>query len=358
MHYGHHILPIEGQDSGEQLWSTALNKFKQLASKTDFIILLGDIPDHAAITVTQKNAFETKVFHDLFEANKSNKPLFYVTGNNDSLLGNYLAFSSKGVSPLNNAPEWEGGACVHCEGLIIDDSQMREKGYYSSFVMQGNKDIVLIALNANQFAQLPWWVRHYKHQDSDAMQQLDWLEKQLQQIQTKQLLIAMHEEPGLDYKNKSVWHAKYLSRFIQLLNKAQQSNQEVSLIAAHSHYDEIRKITLANGLPIFSYSVPSISRKHYNNSAMKIFSLSPDYYLQNFTTYYTTQDKQWNNDSYSAIDATDNSIFPQCVGKNLAACLSGLSNQVVCNLLKSKLIYGVKNPLVRMNHCLTNYVVN
>lgn len=358
IHYGPDNPASDRSDTGEQLWLTTLTKFKQLSAGTDFIILLGDLPEHDVAFTADKKDSEARVFHDLFKENTTNKPMFYVAGNNDSLLGNYQPFSGNGKSPLDNAPDWEGGACAHCEGLIIDNSLMHEKGYYSSYVMPGNKDVVLIALNATQFTHMPWWAHPYPNQDEDARQQLEWLEKQLQQISSKQLLIAMHEEPGFDYQNKSVWHKEYLERFIQLLDIAQARNQQISLLAAHSHYDELRKISLSNGHSIYSYSTPSISRGHNNNSGMKVFYLSQDGYMKDFTTYYTTSNEQWNNDHYHAINPDKNNIFSSCAEKNLADCLDSLTPREFCDLWNTKMIYGVKNARVKVNNCQNNFPLN
>ena len=95
------------------------------------------------------------------------KPMFYITGNNDSLAGNYQPFELEGKSPLNFAQDWTG-ACVHCKGLIIDGTHMHHSGYYSSYVMPHNKDIILIALNSTQWVQTPMLAARYPNQDKDA----------------------------------------------------------------------------------------------------------------------------------------------------------------------------------------------
>lgn len=356
IHYGPNNS-IDDKNTGDSLWQIALNKFNELSASADFIIFLGDLPDHNLKKAIDKSEVEAKLFHDLYQLS-NRKPIFYIPGNNDSLLGNYQPFSYNGVSPLNNTHEWEGGACAHCEGLLIDDSLMREKGYYSSYVIPNNKDVVLIALNATQFSQIPWWIPPYFEQEKDAIEQLDWLAKQLNQLHANQLLIAMHQQPGVDYRNKLIWQKKHLTKFIQLLHIAQKNNQEVTLLASHSHYDEIRKITLTTGEEIFSYSTPSISRIHNNNSAMKVFELNNDCTIKNFITYFTPSNEHWANDHYQAINCDKDSIFPSCNVNKLRDCLVSLSNEEVCNRLQTQRIYGVKNPQVKITNCLKSYVVN
>ncbi|MDP1603953.1 MAG: metallophosphoesterase [Legionella sp.] len=358
LHYGARNISGNGNDTNDILWLSTLAKFKQLTTKADFIIMLGDLPSHFTKNSAEKSDYEAKIFHDLFEADITKKPLFYVSGNNDPLTGNYLAFSQNEKSPLDNALDWNG-ACANCDGLLIDDANMRSEGYYSTYVSKASKDVILIVLNTTQFINVPYWFPRdaYPEREDDATRQLGWLSEQLKQHQARQLLIAMHEEPGVDYQNNPVWNPLFLQRFIQILNSAQGKNQQISLLTAHSHYDELRKITLDNNKHVFSYATPSISRSHYNNSGMKMFSLTNDFRLKNFTTYYTAIDNQWNEDHYQAIGSSQNSIFPSCSGMDLAQCLESLSNEQVCARMESEHIYGVKNPEVNYTHCLNSYKI-
>lgn len=358
IHYGAQNTSGKGNDTGDALWASALTKYKELGSQANFILLLGDIPTHSINNIEEKNEYEAKVFHDLFTANSEHKPIFYVAGNNDSLAGNYQPFSQNGLSPLSNAKDWNG-ACANCDGLLIDDSNMYEKGYYSTYVVQNNQDIVLIVLNATQFVKMPPWLPNsYPDQDKDANSQLVWLEQQLTQSKSKQLLIAMHEEPGVDYINKPVWENDYLQRFIVLLNNAQPFHQQISLLTAHSHYDELRKITLEDKATIYSYSTPSISRSHNNNSAMKMFYLTDNFQMQDFITYFTSDDLHWTNRHYHAIHGVKKQIFSQCEGRYLADCLNSLTNDELCEIMDKEHIYGVKNPELSYANCLASYTIN
>lgn len=358
IHYGKDNRPGNGHDTGDMLWSSALGKFKELTTQIDFIILLGNLPTHSIFeSSTKKGDYEAKIFHDLYKADSHYKPMFYVAGNNDSLAGNYQPFLFNGRSPLDYAPDWQG-ACVYCDGLILDKSAMYQGGYYSTYVMPNNKDIILIALNATQFTGIPFWLPAYLNQDLDANQQLEWLETQFNRHHAKQLLIAMHEPPGVDYQDKPIWKENYLKTFIYLLNKYQDHYQQISLLASHTHYDELRKITLDNSRPIYSYSTPSISRSHYNNPAMKVFHLADDFSIYDFTTYYTTDEAHWDNNYYDAIKSKNNNIFPNCSNLHLAACLDSLSNENVCQLMQEKFIYSVKNQDKRITNCLNSYKIN
>lgn len=150
IHYAPHNSSKDGADTGDELLNLSMNKAKQLISDVDFILNLGDIPTHLLWYSPEKAGFETTVFERLLKADALKKPMFYVSGNNDPIGGDYQPFFSRNVSPLTYAKGWRG-ACAYCDGLIIDDSSMRIGGYYSSYVLPKNKDIILIALNATQF---------------------------------------------------------------------------------------------------------------------------------------------------------------------------------------------------------------
>ncbi len=356
IHYGTDNTTGDGHDTDSILLSSALSKFSLLTKHVDFVITLGDFPTHMLRYSPKKEGYIKSVFHGLYQADQVGIPMFYITGNNDSLSGNYQPFSWSGKSPLTLATDWQG-ACAHCEGLIIDGTHMYDEGYYSSYVLPGNKDIVLIVLNSIQFVKSPIFAPKYPNQKRDALQQLRWLEKQLKNNHAKQLMIAMHIPPGSTYHDGESWQEPYLKQFIDLLNMAYPHYGQISLLTAHTHMDDIRKIHLENGKNIYSYATPSISRNHHNNPGMKIFDLNANLQLKDFTTYYTTVDQSWQNEHYSAIKEANN-MFPTCQGKILAQCLDTLSNESVCKSIIDGRFYGVKSPRVDNTACKLTYPVN
>ncbi len=361
IHYSYRNTPGDGHDTDDTLLQSAMTKFSQLSKNADFIIHLGDIPTHGKYPAIEKEGYEKIVFQSLYQADTTAKPMFYVTGNNDSLLSNYGPFSYNGHSPLDVAEDWSG-ACAHCENLMINDEHMRDGGYYSSYVIPGNNEVILIALNSIQFTDLS--SRRpppYPNQKEDATTQLLWLEKELSQHYAKQLLIAMHIPPGTDYLGKSSWHSTYLQQFIALLKKYRSRYHEITLLSSHSHMDEVRKLSLDQTHNIYLFSTPSISRIHHNNPAMKVFQLDSNYSLSNFTTFYTKSDESWLDDPnlddhYSAIGEAG--IFPQCQqALSLANCLDSLSQDSVCADIENGKFYGVKSDLVDNSLCRTTYEV-
>jgi hypothetical protein len=355
IHYGSDNLSRDGEDTGPEFLRISMKEYKKISKNVSFILYLGDMPTHSLFNSSKKQQFETTIFEQLYANDTRLKPIFYITGNNDSLLGNYKPFSSNGISPLNFAPNWSG-ACAHCKGLVIDDSPMYVYGYYSSYVIRGNKDIILIALNATQWTKTPFFLR-YPNQEKDAVMQLAWLEEQLKKHHAKQLLIAMHEPPGSSYKNKPIWHERYLKKFTRILNKYNSAYGEITLLTSHTHMEEVRKIPLPNGNAIYAYSTPSISRIHHNYPGMKVFYFNNQLKIKNFTTYYTSSLHKWTNQHYQALNSPT-AIFPQCQNKTLHQCLDGLSTEKVCAHWDNGLFYGVKNPNVPKNICNKTYRVN
>lgn len=355
IHYGSNNIPGDGHDTGGKLLTVALNKFSQLVNQVDFIVTLGDFPEHQLINSGTRPVYIKKVFQDLYQANKAHRPMFYIPGNNDALQGNYQPFSWKGQSPLTLSPDWKK-ACIYCDGLIIDSTGMQNDGYYSTYVLPRNNDIILFALNSTPFAKLPF-IYHYPEQDHDAQQQLDWLETQLKSNHAKQLLIAMHIPPGKSHHGSPLWHEAYLKRFVTLLSKYASHYGEINLLTGHTHMDDIRHITLPNSTNIYAYATPSISRIHHNNPAMKVFELNESLKLQNYTTHYTDNDTKWSNSTYSATSGHD-SIFPECQTKILSACLNSLNVNRVCEQFEKGLFYGVKSTSVNHATCHLTYDVS
>lgn len=356
IHYGSENGIGDGKNTGDVLLSSALDKFSHLAKKVDFILVLGDLPTHMLWVSPKKETYIKKVFHDLYEADRANKPMFFISGNNDSLNGNYQPFSWQGKTPLSLAPDWQG-ACVHCQGLIINDKHMRDKGYYSSYVLPDNKDIILIVLNGTQFSILPYIIPPYPNQEKDAQQQLHWLKMQLKNHHAKQLLIAVHEPPGDNYRGSPLWHTANLKEFIQLLNQYHGNYKQISLLTGHTHMDDIRKIHLTDGQNIYAYATPSISEIHHTNPGMKIFKLDNNVRIKDYTTYYTVKEKQWGALHYHAIKGPD-SLFPQCQKQFLAQCLDTFDTREVCQAFKKGKFYGVKSRRVDNTVCKLTYPVN
>lgn len=356
IHYGSENTEGDGHDTGTEFLNTTLNRIKELSNNVDFILYLGDLPTHSLFVTKKKEQFEQTLFHGLYEANQSLKPMFYITGNNDSLTGNYQPFETDGTSPLTFASDWKG-ACVHCDGLIIDDTHMRHDGYYSSYVMPNNKEMMLLALNTVQWTKVPFYIPQYPNQQKDAYTQLFWLEQQLQSHDAKQLLIAMHVPPGTAYNGVPFWHEAYLKRFIQLLDKYHHRYGQITLLASHTHMDEFRRIHLSDGTDVYDYSTPGVSRVHHNNPGMKLFTLDRNKKIKDFVTYYTTSLTQWGTEQYHALGTPD-AVFPVCQNIDLAQCLSIFSEEQVCDAMEKGLFYGVKSPRIRNQECLKTYTVN
>lgn len=353
IHYGINNTPGDGKDTDSILLKEALKKMATLSRNVDFILALGDLPTHSFWKNPEKKASLETVFHGLYQADRKAIPMFYIAGNNDSLNGNYQPFSSPAKSPLTFANDWQG-ACVYCDELLIDGSHMEDKGYYSSYVIADNKDIILIALNSIPFNKTPFFLPKYPNQNKDALTELQWLDKELQTHSAKQVLIAMHIPPGHNYHGKPTWYDIYLNQFINILDHALPRYGQISLLTAHTHMDDIRKIQLKNGQAIYTYATPSISRIHHNNPGIKIFALDSNLKIKDYTTYYTLEDAHWGQAHYQAMK----DIFKDCLSPTLSHCLNELERKTVCLKLNQGEFYGVKSPRVDGSVCDLTYPVN
>lgn len=356
IHYGSKCSSKEGADTGKDLFAISMAKFRDLSKDVDFLINLGDLPAHLGGPNPARQVYEKTVFKGLAQANVYKKPFFYVSGNNDSLGGNYQPFEVDGKSPLDYAPGWQG-ACMYCKGLLIDDKYMRSKGYYLTYVRPGNKNILLLVLNGTQWLRYGFFsLTQYPNQHHDAEAQLHWMAKQLRKHRAKQLLIALHEPPGNSYIGTPFWNPEYLSQFEGILAKYQSHFQQITLLTSHTHMDEIRKMPLPNGQSIYAFSVPSVSRVHYNNASMKIFTLDNQLRLKDFTTYYTTSNKLWGSNNYKALGGTT-PVFPHCTQKTLSQCLDSITDKQVCDYIEASLMYGVKSAEVNNKACGLTYTI-
>lgn len=345
IHYGRNNSSKPGSDAGIDLLNSSMAKLKELSKNVDFILVLGDLPTHMHSSgLKYKGSYEQEVFEKLYQADSAHKPMFYVTGNNDSLKGNYQPFSYKGISPLTYAKKWNN-ACAYCKGLMIDASHMRSGGYYASYVIPGNKDIILIALNTVQWTRSTNIFSPYPNQEKDALEQLIWLESTMKKHHGKQLIIAMHIPPGVSYIGFNFWYPSYLKAFMDILSANHAGYKEVTLLTSHTHREEFRAINVGGGKKIYAYSTPSISRTYYNNPAIKVFSLNEDMKFANFTTYYSVNNKKWTSDRYTALGNKD-SLFPGCAAKTLATCLDAIGANEVCLSMQKGQFYGVKNQEV------------
>ena len=353
IHYGDKNKQGPGYDTGPELMSSSMHEYKILNTQVDFIITLGDFPTHQIRNYFKKPLYLSTVFTKLYENDIKHRPIFYVTGNNDSLAGNYQAFATnKNITPLNYAKHWHG-ACAFCKNLIIDKKYMYSKGFYSSYVMPKNTNIILIALNSMSFANKPFFSKPYRHKDQDAHTELRWLEQQLKKQHAKQLIIAMHIPPGFDFIGHPFWKEQYLKQFITLLDKYHDHFGEINLLSGHTHMSDLRKIQLSTQENIFDYSVPSISRNHYNNPAISIFVLNHKYQLQNNIVYYTPDDQNWQHYQLN------NEVFSDCTKTTtLKQCLNKFTTEKVCVALEKHGFYASKSIKVDAKVCHYTYPIN
>ncbi|HTF04021.1 MAG TPA: metallophosphoesterase [Bacteroidia bacterium] len=314
-----------GEDTGLQLWKNFLAKTDSvLASPVspDFIVYTGDLPAHYScesgcyLPPDQRathNANIKAILDGLRSlADKYNKPLFYLPGNNDGLAGDYYSFADeKQQTPFSLVAEDENpfpalnilpGDTAPC--MIANPHPTM--GYYSASPVKGLR---LIALNTVIFSE-NFVAVDSTTPDSDRTEEMMWLAQQLKEASNKgeKVYIAMHIPPGLDaYSGKSMWVDSSFTNGTLLYNFLAMTNQYQETIAGilygHTHMDEVRRLYDPTGTKIteVAISCPGVTPQHSNNPGFKIVEYNAESMeLLDFTTLYTTpQSEYWGNASYT-----------------------------------------------------------
>ena len=268
--------------------------------KPQFILILGDISGHLRLHAHSVINNESAVFHEL-DTIFSPTPIFYVFGNNDSLLANYGPFSDPHYPGQDKSPydiaqsqgSWRNGFLstgIQCKSkqikfpcLIIEDSV---NGYYSAYL---NTKLRLIALNSVLFS-----VKRNRVSDNAATNQLAWLAAQLASAQKnhESVIIAMHIPPGNNiYNHSPFWVASDQALFLKLIKTYQPTI--IGLLASHTHAEELKVIkTSPNQIIAGLYFTAALSTSHGNAPSIKTFYLSKNnkqWLMSNYKTFYFLQ---------------------------------------------------------------------
>ena len=328
-------------DTGDGLWVKTQAELQRLIStkKPQFILLLGDVNAHSVT-----NRFENieKVLQDL--RRNVHIPVYYVPGNNDSLVADYHSFSAAGKTPLSADPgqNWptlnvsQNCATHPTAPCNLDVTSGAQFGYYSTKPVQGLR---LIALNSVIFAD------HYVSDDGVSQEdatkkELDWFDEQLTEAgkYNQSAIIAMHIPPGIqDYNLKPMWQDFALKRFMNIM--IAHSSGISGIYTSHTHNDEFRRLYDAgHQMVAMTISTPSISPIYFNNPAMRIFSYDPhNFKLTDVETDYTipTASKQWNSYWFKADY--------DCKKTYIIDCVRALDVQDPAFIKRYKINYFVRN---------------
>lgn len=332
-----------GQDTGQQLWARVLSELNHLIEikSPKFIILLGDLPSHHFSASAHKkniNTVLTQMSADI------TLPVFYVYGNEDSLLVDYGAFNNgpsnllsldpahytatQGWPALNAHSDCSVSLHYACTYETTDplplehasDMQYASKyNFYSAYPLGSAVPLRLIVLNSVIFSHkykplgsslepadkprgvgssLPKSVgSSLKNQLDQAQTEMDWLAEQLADANRKgeAVYLAMHIPVGADpYQGQGMWNNTLILKNgltfqAAFLNLVGQYQHEIRIIlSGHTHMNELRALYMNKHLINVDIGVPGISPIYGNNPAFNVFSYDNAYQLTESMTYYTT----------------------------------------------------------------------
>lgn len=313
-------------------------------ARPDFIILLGDLVGHQRSSSQSALTAETSVFSLL--KNTFPYPIFYVTGNNDSLVSDYDNFSSTNPARPRNAYDvaemksnWtDGFLSTGCKlpstnypCLITENTQI---GYYSAYIQPKFR---LISLNTVLFSADPLRAKfHYPEQP--ALDELTWLGDQLQQASGsgESVLIVMHIPPGNNvYDDSTFWLGKEQASFLALIKT--YNPIITGILASHTHAEELKMI---KNTGVGVYFTAALSTSHGNAPSFKTF----DYALNNGKWHLT------NTWTYNFKGVAANPIFNSLYNYNTLYCngsvisLSDCFNNVTAEKMKQNNYFSAGNP--------------
>lgn len=291
------------QDTNYLLLKSALNAAKVEAERSHikFVIVLGDFLGHEYrpyyIKFTKDKsrsgyrAFVKKTMQFLMSELAKTFPninVYSVIGNNDSYGGDY-AIESHGQF-LQDAVGWFSSVVQSNSNRVAIANTLPIAGYYAIDIPD-SPQMRLIVLDSVLFSPRA----RGKGVEHAAVQQLNWLYKELQSVKAKnqKALIALHIPSGIDvyatlkiklFTLVELWNVKYTRSFQSILREF--APQVSAIFAGHLHADWFQ-IHTYNGAEIPVTGTPSISPIFGNNPGFKIYSYSTKTLeLGNFVTYY------------------------------------------------------------------------
>jgi Glycosyl hydrolases family 43/Calcineurin-like phosphoesterase len=302
------ILPA-ARNAGSDTWDTAQQAITQVLTteKPSFIIYLGDLPRHAiADSIVGSMADAGKTLTDLRNiATRSNTPLLFVPGNNDSPDSDYGQFSP---SLFQNDPE-AISAWPAVGTTTISTTLYQELGCYSSYPLGPNTKLRIIVLNTVLYT----WNYQSPNHNVECQEQIAWLGQQLRQTRAnhEMALIAMHVPPGQDtYKHASFWTTKppvnnttIQNSFLDTIDR--YHTNIIGLLASHTHMDGFKRLYNKDKQFIaLLISDPGIAPSASNNSAFKLIRYDNQYRLMASDTYFHNPGQpDW---QVSTIESPDN----------------------------------------------------
>ena len=354
------LAPIHyGEYTGIELWKSTQTELSQLITQKSpkFILWLGDLPAHnTTLPARRANIAAMLTGMSSLAITSNHMPVFYVYGNNDSLVEDFGAFYAAGANlfsldPAHNTPatnRWPAlnanldcsvsahAACTYTTTSPMptqhanDMANAETEGYYSAYPLGSAIPLRLIVMNSV--------ILSFKYkgptQLAVAQREFYWLAAQLAaaSLNGESVYIAMHIPVGTAASNsgKDMWNAtlslsngrKFRDEFLALV--AQYKAHIRVVMSGHTHYNEFRSLyadkTLTQ-LSALDVGVPGITPAYDNNPGMQVYLYDSSFDLTEAKTYYTSPSSGvWNSYSFQKSYACQkNSTMFSCVSAKILA---------------------------------------
>lgn len=276
-----------GSDLDTYTFHTLMDKIIHMPvyQETEGIFLLGDITGHN-VSFSKRIAIETKIF-SFFGA--LSKPAYIINGNNDSLLGNYQAYSRMGTSAYGLAKEVWGHSnsgfvsLKNIQYCLNDDSDsypclLAENSDEGNYSVQIRPKLTLITINS-----VPFNGDYFFNYQRAALPTLQWLREQLHNSarDRNSVILAMHVPPGVNLYSKKYHFREKISlvpifqrHFIKVIEQAVKKEQLniLAILGGHTHHDELHFIKIDKTIiPVIIN--PALSTSHGNSPAFQTICL-------------------------------------------------------------------------------------
>lgn len=306
--------PCAMKETNPALWQAAQAQAQKLieTERPAFAIYVGDLPSHCW---NRPLTDLSTPLEGLAAIAGGKLKLFYVPGNNDSIAGDYRAFTTGTQTVLSLSEPWRAGPVLNpAPGDIIDTANL-PGGFYSAYAVQKTATapaLRMIVLNTTMFTA-EYGSNEGATVQADSNGQIEWLATQLADVRGKgeKAILAMHVPPGTDGSAadtdpiKTMWDPglKYTGTnpalrtgWIQgtyLALVAAYAPEIVGTLSSHTHYNEIRRLRdCSKALPQLGafteldLAIPSITTDHGNRPAMKTVSFGASHEWTENTTWY------------------------------------------------------------------------
>lgn len=299
---GDQLKPAYRQDTGYPLLMASLAAAKAAADKyhVQFVWVLGDFLGHNLRKSYRQYAQDKSLGGYQAFINKTlafvssqvnqtfpNTDVYPVIGNNDTASWDYHVVPKGGF--LGDTRDSWAPFIKNAANRAAFNASFPYAGYYAVTVPD-NPALKLIVLNTVLFS--------YKSQgaaaDAAALQQLRWLNQQLQAAvdQHQKVLIAMHIPMGIDvyaslrirlFTLISLWHPRYTSQFKAMLDRYGDVIEGV--FSGHLHSDWFQLYSVNNDHAIAMAGTPSISPIFGNDPSFKVYRYNLN--TETLQDYYT-----------------------------------------------------------------------